>query len=458
MREAVPSGGAPARSFGERLAHTTPARLAVATFMLVILVVAALLCLPTARAGPYSPNLVDAVFTATSAVCVTGLTTVPTAEYWSAFGQVVIVAGMQVGGLGVMTLGSMLSFAASRRLGLRSKLLTASETGTSRLGEVGVLVRAVAVISVAAELLLMAILTPRFILAGESAGAALWHGLFYGVSAFNNAGFVPTIQGLDAFASDWWVLAPIMTAVFAGSLGFPVILDLTRHWRHPSQLALHSKLTISFCLALLGVAWVAFTAIEWNNPRTLGGQPLGPTLLETLFASVMTRSGGFSTYSVADQHPATTLLQDALMFVGGGSASTAGGIKVTTLAVMLLAIRAEARGDRDMEAFGRRIEPSILRVAVTVAVASVMFVFTGALILSLVSEAPLTRILFECISAFATCGLSTGLAGTLPPVGKLTLAALMLTGRLGTMTIATSVAMTNRRRVIRLPEERPIVG
>jgi Trk-type K+ transport system membrane component len=260
------------------------------------------------------------------------------------------------------------------------------------------------------------------------------------------------------FASDWWVLAPIMTAVFVGSLGFPVLLDLTRHWRHLSALTLHSKLTISFCLALLVVAWVAFTATEWNNPDTLGQFSTSSTLLNTLFASIMTRSGGFATIDVSQQHPATTLLQDALMFVGGGSASTAGGIKVTTLAVMLLAIRAEARGDRDMEAFGRRIEPSVLRVAVTVAVASVMFVFTGALVLSLISQAPLTRILFECISAFATCGLSTGLAATLPPIGKLTLAALMLTGRLGTMTIATSVAMTNRRRVIRLPEERPIVG
>ncbi|MDR2374662.1 MAG: TrkH family potassium uptake protein [Bifidobacteriaceae bacterium] len=458
MRQAMSGGNAPARSFGERLSHASPARLAVGAFALVILVVATLLSLPIARAGPYSPQLVDAIFTATSAVCVTGLTTVPTAEYWSAFGQGVIVAGMQVGGLGVMTLGSLLSLAASRRLGLRSKLLTASETGTSRLGDVGVLVRAVAVISIVVELLLTAILTPRFIIAGESAGTALWHGFFYGVSAFNNAGFVPTRSGLEAFASDWWVLAPIMIAVFVGSLGFPVILDLRRHWRHPSALGLHSKLTISFCLALLGIAWVAFSATEWNNPGTLAAESTSTTLLNTLFAGVMTRSGGFSTFAVTDQHPSTTLLQDALMFVGGGSASTAGGIKVTTLAVMLLAIRAEARGDRDMEAFGRRIEPSILRVAVTVAVASVMFVFTGALILSFLSQAPLTRILFECISAFATCGLSTGLSASLPPLGKLTLAALMLTGRLGTMTIATSVAMTNRRRVIRLAEERPIVG
>jgi Trk-type K+ transport system membrane component len=209
---------------------------------------------------------------------------------------------------------------------------------------------------------------------------------------------------------------------------------------------------------LLGIAWVFFLATEWNNPATLRDNSTATTLLASLFASVNTRSGGFSTFSVAGEHSATILMQDALMFVGGGSASTAGGIKVTTLAVMLLAIRAEARGDRDMEAFGRRVEPSVLRVAVTVSVASLVMVFTGSLILTLVSDAPISYILFECISAFATCGLSSGIIPTLPPLAKLTLAALMLAGRLGTMTIATSVALSNRRRVIRLPEERPTVG
>jgi Trk-type K+ transport system membrane component len=436
----------------------SPARFAVTAFTGVVAAVALLLLLPVARAGPYSPGIVDAIFTATSAVCVTGLTSVSTAEYWSPLGQAAILLGIQVGGVGVMTLGSMLSLATSRRLGVRSKMLAASETRTSRLGEVGLLVRAVVVISLVAELLLAAALAPKFMVAGESPAQAVWHGIFYGVSAFNNAGFVPTVEGLEPFASDWWVLAPIMTGVFAGSLGFPVILDLRRHWRHPAQLSLHSKLTVAFCLAMLLGAWLLILALEWGNPATLGDKPFAEALLGALFASANTRSGGFATFETTGERPATILLQDALMFVGGGSASTAGGIKVTTLAVMLLAIRAEARGDRDMEAFGRRVEPSVLRVAVTVAVASVMIVFTGSLVLALVSDAPLSYVLFECISAFATCGLTTGIVPGLPALAKLTLAALMLAGRLGTMTIATSVAMSSRRRVIRLPEERPIVG
>jgi Trk-type K+ transport system membrane component len=451
-------GGHRSLSFGERLSHISPPRLALTVFTSVVLVEAAVLSLPIARAGPDSPNLVDALFTATSAVCVTGLTTVPTAEYWSPFGQTAILIGIQVGGLGVMTLGSMLSLATSRRLGLRSKLLAASETGTSRLGEVGLLVRGVALICLVAETLLAIILTPRFMMAGESFGQALWHGVFYSVSAFNNAGFVPTVSGLEPFASDWWILAPIMTAVFVGSLGFPVILDLTRHWRHPSLLSLHSKLTVTFCVTIGIVSWLAIAIIEWNNPATLADASTDATILNTAFAAVNTRSGGFAVFEIGQERPATILMQDALMFIGGGSASTAGGIKVTTLAVLLLAIRSEARGDRDMEAFGRRLDPSVLRVAVTVAVASVMLVFSAALILSLLTDASLSHILFECISAFATCGLSTGLTALLPPAGKLTLAALMLAGRVGTMTIATSVALTSRRRVIRLPEDRPIVG
>jgi Trk-type K+ transport system membrane component len=215
---------------------------------------------------------------------------------------------------------------------------------------------------------------------------------------------------------------------------------------------------LTFCLALALIGAAFFTLTEWSNPETVGPEGPGTTLLNTAFAAIMTRSGGFSTFDVGLERPATMLLQDALMFVGGGSASTAGGIKVTTLAVMLLAILAESRGDRDMEAFGRRITPSTLRVAVTVAVASVIMVFSGALVLTVVTEAPVDSILFECVSAFATCGLTTGITESLPAAGKAVLILLMLAGRLGTMTIASSVALSHRRRLIRLPEEQPIVG
>ncbi|MCL1897298.1 MAG: TrkH family potassium uptake protein [Micrococcales bacterium] len=440
------------------MTHTSPARLAVAAFLAVVLLVALALWLPIATTSGHSAPFIEALFTATSAVSVTGLTSVDTAAYWSDFGHGAILVGIQVGGLGIMTLGSILSLVTFRRLGLRTRLMAASETKTTSLGEVGLLVRAVAMISLVVELTIGLVLFSRFIGTGEPLPRALWHAVFYGVSTFNNAGFSPTDQGLVPYIGDWGILVPIGIGVFIGSLGFPVILDVVRHLRHPRQWNLHTKLTLTFALALLVVGAVVLGATEWNNPATLANQSTSSSLLNSFFSSANTRSGGFSTYPIELQQPATIITQEALMFIGGGSASTAGGIKVTTLAVMLLAILAEARGDRDMEAFRRRIDPSTLRVAITVTTAGMALILGAVLGLSVIGAGSLEHIVFESISAFATCGLSTGLSQTLPWAGKLILIGLMLAGRLGTMTIAASVALTNRHRLIRLPQERPIIG
>jgi len=458
MRADLPEGHQAGRSFWQRLTHASPARLAVAAFLAVVGLVAIALCLPLATRSGHAPPFIDALFTATSAVCVTGLTSVDTANYWSDFGQGAILVGIQIGGLGIMTLGSIMSLITFRRLGFRTRLLAASETGSTGLGEVGLLVRAVAVISAVAEAAIAVILIGRFAASGEPWPKAVWHGVFYAVSTFNNAGFAPTDQGLTPHLADWGVLVPIGVGVFIGSLGFPVILDITRHLRHPRRWNLHTKITVSVSLALVVASAVLLSLTEWNNPATLGDQTTGTTLINTVFAGINTRSGGFATYAIEQQKPATIIAQDALMFIGGGSASTAGGIKVTTFAVLLLAILAEARGDRDMEAFGRRIDPSTLRVAITVTTAGMVLVFTGALGLSAIGAGPPDHVIFESISAFGTCGLSTGLSAALPWDGKLILIVLMLAGRLGTMTIAALVSLTNRRRLIRLPQERPIIG
>ena len=243
----------------------------------------------------------------------------------------------------------------------------------------------------------------------ETAGQAAWHSVFYAVSAFNNAGFVPTTYGLDPFASDWWVLLPIIVGVFIGSLGFPVILNVARHLREPRRWSLHSKLTITTSIALVIFGALLIGPLEWRNPATFGALDLNGKSLASLFAGVMPRSGGFSTVDVHDMHESTWLVTDALMFVGGGSASTAGGIKVTTLAVMLLAILAEGRGDKDVEAYGRRIPREALQVAIAVTMVSATFVLVASLLLLTITDQSLDQVLFIVISAFATCGLSTGL-------------------------------------------------
>jgi trk system potassium uptake protein len=446
-----------ARERVDRLARQAPARLAVSVFGSVIALVTVLLWTPAATAsGHGSAPFVDALFTATSATTVTGLVVVPTGTYWSTFGLVVILIAIKVGGLGVMTLASLLGLAVSRRMGLTQRLLVSSETHVTRLGEVGSLVRTVIVTSTLFEVSIAIILFPRFVLDGEGVGRAAWHALFYAVSAFNNAGFVPTEQGLVPYTSDWWVLLPIIIGVFVGSLGFPVILNIAGRIDEPRRWSLHSKLTITTSAALAAGGTLLIGAFEWRHAF----RGLGPSahLLSSLFAGVMPRSGGFSTVPVSDMHQTTWLVQDALMFVGGGSASTAGGIKVTTLAVMLLAIVAEARGDRDVEAFGRRIPRDILQVAIAVSLISATFVLTCSLLVLAMTNLTLDTVLFEVISAFGTCGLSTGITPGLPTGPKLVLVALMFVGRTGTITLAAALALRNRRRVIRMPEERPIIG
>ncbi|KRD37330.1 MULTISPECIES: TrkH family potassium uptake protein [Oerskovia] len=446
------------RELVDRLARHSPARLAVTVFAAVISLFTLLLMAPWATTSGKSAPLIDALFTATSAVCVTGLVVVPTGTYWSTYGQVVILVGIKIGGLGVMTLASILGMAVSRRIGLTQKLLTASETKTTRLGEVGSLVRVVIITSTSIELLIALLLLPRFIVLEETFGEAAWHGLFYGISAFNNAGFIPTAEGLTPYVGDWMLLMPIIIGVFIGSLGFPVILNIMRNRRRASKWNLHTKLTLTTSAVLVVVAVVLFAAFEWTNAKTLGPLSLNEKILASLFAGVMPRSAGFSTIDINGMHESSWLITDALMFVGGGSASTAGGIKVTTLAVMLLAIVSEARGDRDLEAFGRRIPRETLRLAVAVSFIGATAVLVASLLLLEITGWTLDVILFETISAFATVGLSTGVTADLPTAGKYVLVVLMFIGRTGTMTLAAALALRDRRRVIRYPEERPIIG
>lgn len=446
------------REYVDRSARQSPARLALGVFALVIALMTVLLSAPWATAHGDRAPVVDALFTATSATTVTGLVVVPTGEYWSAWGLAVILVAIKIGGLGVMTLASLLGMAVSRRIGLTQRLLVSSETKVNRLGEVGSLVRTVIVTSTVLEVAIAVVLFPRLLVHGEPVGTAAWHAVFYAVSSFNNAGFVPTPEGLAPFVSDWWMLLPIIVGVFIGSLGFPVILNVAHFWRSPRRWNLHSKLTISTSLGLVLFGSVVVAAFEWTNPGTFKPLDGAGTALASLFAGVMPRSGGFSTVDVGQMHEGTWLLLDALMFVGGGSASTAGGIKVTTLAVMLLAIVAEARGDRDVEAYGRRISRETLQVAIAVGFISATIVLVASLLLLAMTGLTLDRILFEVISAFATCGLSTGITADLPTPAKYVLVMLMFIGRTGTMTLAAALALRNRRRVIRYPEERPIIG
>lgn len=446
------------RDFLDKVANSSPARLALIVFTLVIIAFTLALSLPaSARDGQRTP-LADALFTAVSAVCVTGLTTVSTAAHWSFFGQLVILIGIFVGGLGILTLASLMSLMVSKRLGVRGKLIAQEAMNAGRLGEVGTLLKIVITTSVAIEVVLALALAPRFLILGESFPQAVWHAVFYSISSFNNAGFTPHSDGVVPYEADLWILIPLMVGGFVGSLGFPVLMVLLATGFRFKKWNLHAKLTIQVSLMLLVSGAVLWGAMEWSNPATIGNMSFGDKITHSIFASVMTRSLGFNLVDMNSMHSSTMLLTDALMFVGGGSASTAGGIKVTTLAVMFLAIVAEARGDNDVKIYGRTIPHGTMRVAISVIVMGATFVMIACGLLLAISGQSLDRVLFETISAFATVGLSTGLSAELPASGKYVLCAMMFFGRVGSITLAAALALRQRRQLYHYPEERPIIG
>jgi Trk-type K+ transport system membrane component len=393
------------------------------------------------------------------------------ATYWSPFGHVIIFLGVEIGGVGVLTLASILGLVISRRLGLRQKLLAAgdanplrirrgpiSEGQAVRLGETGGLLVTVAISVLAIEAIISILLFPRMLLAGIPVWDSAWQSVYISAMAFTNTGFLPMADGLGQFSGDVWFLGALMLGVVLGSIGFPVIFVLSRNLKKPSKWSLHVKLTLlTSALLLIGGA-VVFFILEFNNPATFKNLDVGQRVLQSLFMSTMTRSGGFSTFDLSNLDSSSLLVSDMLMFIGGGSASTAGGIKVTTLAVLFLAAFAEARGRDEMEAFGRRIPQDVLRLAVSVVLWGATIVAAASIVLMLITDERLDYVLFDVISAFATCGLSTGFAqGTSEPA-QVVLALTMFLGRIGTVTLAAALAASQTRQLYRRSEERPIVG
>lgn len=452
-------------------AMLSPARFAIGIFTALVLILTMLLSLPIAHATGETTSFADALFTAVSTICVTGLTVVDMATHWSVFGNVAILVGLQVGGIGVLTLASIMGLVVSRRLGLRTRLMAASDTNPSRihhgpvsesqairLGEIGGLLATVAISSLLIEVIVAALIYPSLLVAGFDGWTSAWQSFYYAASAFTNTGFTPNDDGLAPFVGDPWMLGMLALAVFLGSLGFPVIFALARGWRNPRRWSVHVKLTLTTTVGLIVLGTLAIMVLEWNNSATLGAQDAAGRPFTAGFLSIMTRSGGFSTVDLSQANGSSMLVMDMLMFVGGGSASTAGGIKVTTLAVLFLAAFAEARGDEDMQVFERRIPVDVLRLAVSVTLWGASIVATASIIILQITRAPLDLVLFDVISAFGTSGLTTGLTGALPDSGKYVLAATMWAGRVGTVTLAAALAASQRRQLFRRAEERPIVG
>jgi potassium uptake TrkH family protein len=441
-----------------------PARAVVVAFAVVILAGAVLLSLPIADEERAATGFVTALFTATSAVCVTGLAVVDTGTYWSGFGEGVILALIQVGGFGIMTMASLLGLLVSGRLRLRMQLTAQAETKSLGIGDVRRVLLGVAGTTLIVEFVVGAVLALRFRYGyGESIGQAVYLGYFHAVSAFNNAGFGLHADSLTRYAQDAWVTLPVAAAEILGGIGFPVMLEMLRHRRRRRTTGrrnwtLHAKLTLITTAVLLTAGTVLTCLLEWTNTDTLGPDSVADKILNGFFHSAMSRTAGFNTLDVGAMHASTLLMTCVLMFIGGGSAGTAGGIKVTTFAVLAAAMLAEVRGEPNSAVLGRRLAPHVLRQALTVALLGIGLIIASTLALLALTEERLETVLFEVVSAFGTVGLSTGITADLPTAGHLLLIGLMFVGRLGPITLVSALALRERTRRYELPEERPVIG
>jgi trk system potassium uptake protein len=438
-----------------------PARTVMLSFLLIIAVGTFLLSTPKATVHGIFP--VDALFTATSAVCVTGLAVVDTGAEFTRFGQAVILALIQIGGLGLITLTAFFAVAMRRTLGLQESLALRGMVTYGDVGRMGRTLGSVIGITLLLEtvgaVVLLCATRPEF----GTARAAVWTSVFHSVSAFCNAGFSLHTTNLERYVGNVPVTLTITTLIVLGGLGFPVMMNALGYRvlsGHPSRCrfrwGIHSRLVLGMTAALLAIGTLGFFLLERNG--ALAGRPLGEQLLASYFGSVTARTAGFNTVRTAFLSLPTLFMLTALMFIGGSPGGTAGGVKTSTFGVVLATINALLRGKDRVELMKRRIPDRVVNESLVV-VAAAIFVITAATFLLLVSEKTgLSDTLFEVVSAFGTVGLSTGLTPLLSPLAKVALVVVMLTGRIGPLTLVLAIGQRQVRRSYDYPEETVLVG
>ena len=419
-------------------------------FLAMIVVGTIILVLPVSSAGGQWTPVLDALFTATSAVCVTGLVVVDTGTYWSGFGQVVIMLLIQAGGFGFMTSSTLLLLlVVRRRTRLRDRVLVQQTMGAGQLGDVTDLVKRVAIFTLLAEGFGALVLAASFIGNGQAPGTALWFGAFHSISGFNNSGFdlmgsvgQSSLRGLQ---TDYVVLGTLGLLITLGGLGYAIVEDVARarRWR---RFALETKVVVLTSIALVAVGAATIGILEWDNPATLGPLSADQRIVNAIFESVTLRTAGFSALDTGALLEPTIFVVIALMFIGGASGSTAGGIKVNTFSLLLIAIVSTARGLPSAEAFGRRIQHEVVYRALAVALLSIAFLFLISLLLEVISQEAFVDVLFEAVSGLGTVGASRGITPGLSDPAHIVLIIAMFAGRLGPLTLV--LALTARRHAV----------
>lgn len=431
-----------------------PSGVLVVTYLVLIVIGGLLLGLPVATHGTISWS--DALFTATSAVTVTGLVVVDTGGQFTLFGQIVIALLIQLGGLGIVTVGVLTLSILGLPIGLVHRRFLRSELNQTSMGDLLhlslVILRVVLICELAGVVLLATVFVPEF-----GWGHGLWQAVFHAVSAFNNAGFGLFPDSLSRWVTDPVVNITIMTLFVIGGLGFVVLADVIE-FRSWNRCSIHTKLMLAGTAIIGLISVVLFALIEWNNPGTLGQiETAGGKLIASLFQALTPRTAGFNTLDTAMTEDATTLLTMVLMFIGGGSASTAGGIKVTTFVLLLLGAAAFLKQHASPHAFGRSLDQTQVMKVVALLASGLTVLFAGALLLIWTQEGEFLDLLFEAVSAFATVGLSRGATGDLNEVGRAVVMALMFLGRVGPLALGIFVATRVPPR-IRYPSGQIFLG
>ncbi|EMT39446.1 potassium uptake protein, TrkH family [Thermoanaerobacter thermohydrosulfuricus WC1] len=416
--------------------------------------------LPVATKSGEGADFLTALFTATSATCVTGLVVVDTKTYWSTFGQIVIMLLIQVGGLGIMTMSTLFALILGRRITFKERLVMQEAFNTNSLGGIVKFAKYILMVSFLFESIGAIILTLRF-LPQMGLKKAVYYGLFHSISAFNNAGFdlMGNFRSLTGYVSDWVVNLVIMGLIIFGGLGFYVLLDIYEH-RHFNKFTLHSKIVITITLFLIAIGTLLIFLFEYNNPKTLKPLDFPIKILAALFQAVTPRTAGFNTLSLSDMTIASKFLTIILMFIGASPAGTGGGIKTTTFAVILYTVLSVIKGEEETVLYKRTISRNIVYKAVAISFISVFIIFSVTMVLSITETSDFLTILYETISAFGTVGLSLGLTPELTTVGRIIIIFTMYTGRVGPLTLALALAKRQRRPkpIIKYAEEKIMVG
>lgn len=424
-------------------------------FAILISVGGILLSLPFFTNSGQATDLIDSFFVAASASCVTGLTPVNTLEHWNTYGHVLLIILIQIGGLGVMSLASIIPLILGKKIGMKSRQILKEQLNVESLEGMIVLFKYVLIFSFGTEILGAILLSIRFVpLYGL--GQGLWISIFHSISAFCNAGFDILGDSIYPLRDDVLVNSTLSFLIIVGGLGFVVTSELFRR-RSFKNISTHSKLVLMITAILLTLGTVLFYFLE-SRGGVLKDESLGASLLESFFQSVVARTAGFYSVDLSKIKDSTAIMLMGLMFVGGSPGSTAGGIKTTTLGVLVLSTAAVIRGENEPVVFGRHIGTDIIRKALAIFLVSFGIVLSVSFILTITENAGLVDIMYETVSALATVGASKGLTADLSRVGKILITICMYLGRLGPMTMAFAFGMKVKKSPIRYPESFISIG